>query len=445
MCNACGDEPPSAGDGRRRRKLWELDARLHCSIIGTCLSMGDLRRIFTRLRIDEMKDASDFQVHGNFVIWAAKPSAASRQMHKILDRRYGGAIRRFSAVENEEELSRLWNAYLDEGDVPGPYWALMTHPKAGEVLVMRAFGQVHMLSHLVGAANRAELCRLVSLEGERDALREEIVALKRRNAEQETDARRLVAQHAAEIRAFSEKLADRTWLEEQVRALIAHIESLESGEMYVTLQATLAAVSDRLAVAEEALDQQRAATATLASDNDALRQSEERSEQRNRLLLAECEAVERLLAEQMSPSVTDADAATARLHSLIDLCGRRIVYVGGRGCVVPHMRALVERFGGTFFHHDGGVEEQIGRLDGLLGRSDAVFCPVDCVSHEACTRAKRWCRHRSTAFVPLRSASLSSFARGLRQLAEGESDWRAEVLDPRHDDEPIQHKGCGLC
>ena len=133
-------------------------------------------------------------------------------------------------------------------------------------------------------------------------------------------------------------------------------------------------------------------------------------------LAAECEAMERMLREHLA-TASDDEASTRA----IDLCGRRIVYVGGRGCTIPHLRALVERFGGVFLHHDGGLAEQPGRLDGLLGRGDAVFCPIDCVSHDACLRAKRFCRQRATAFVPLRTDSLSSFIRGLRRLNEEEA------------------------
>ena len=81
------------------------------------------------------------------------------------------------------------------------------------------------------------------------------------------------------------------------------------------------------------------------------------------------------------------------------------------------MRSLVEHANGTFIHHDGGIEENGRRLVELLAMGDAVLCPVDCVSHGACRLAKRVCKQRAKAFVPLRSSSLSSFASGLREIA----------------------------
>jgi hypothetical protein len=49
---------------------------------------------------------------------------------------------------------------------PGRYWALLSHAAATETIVKKAFQDVHMLSHLVGAANRADIRRLRELEAE---------------------------------------------------------------------------------------------------------------------------------------------------------------------------------------------------------------------------------------------------------------------------------------
>ena len=42
---------------------------------------------------------------------------------------------------------------------------------------------------------------------------------------------------------------------------------------------------------------------------------------------------------------------------------------------------------------------------------------MDCVSHRACIRAKRFCKRTARTFVPLRSSGLSSFVSGLRQIS----------------------------
>jgi hypothetical protein len=64
----------------------------------------------------------------------------------------------------------LWADAVRRGEIPGAYWATLTHPAATQAIVREAFGEVHMLSHLVGAANRADIRRLCQLEAENAAL-----------------------------------------------------------------------------------------------------------------------------------------------------------------------------------------------------------------------------------------------------------------------------------
>lgn len=417
MCDACA-MAKAAPAGARRRKLWDLDTRLHCSVVGTCLTLGDLRRIERRLQIQSPKEVSEFAIHGNFVVWAGQGGSVARQMNKLLDRRYASAIRRFAAATGGEAIAALWEASLADGDIPGPYWALLTHPDAPEKLVMRTFGHVHMLSHMVGAANRADIRRLMALEEERDALAEAIAGLKQRLAERDRDTMRMLDQHAVEVRDLSGRLSRARAIEQRLEETEDRLRLLESGDAFQMVAADLDRSTHRLADAESELEESRSTIAALRRDNAGLAQAHQRIEEMIGAVAAECEAMERMVREHLAPTL-EAEAEQADPEAtVIDLCGRRIVYVGGRGCTIPHLRALVERCGGEFLHHDGGLAEQTSRLDGLLCRGDAVFCPVDCISHDACLRAKRFCRQRATAFVPLRTGSLSSFVQGLRRLSE---------------------------
>jgi hypothetical protein len=99
------------------------------------------------------------------------------------------------------------------------------------------------------------------------------------------------------------------------------------------------------------------------------------------------------------------------------LCGRAILYVGGRSNLVQHYRKLVEHKGGTFLYHDGGQQDNLRRLPDLLQQADDVCCPIDCVSHDATMRIKRECRRTQTEQHLIRSSGLSSFARVLSDLS----------------------------
>jgi hypothetical protein len=99
--------------------------------------------------------------------------------------------------------------------------------------------------------------------------------------------------------------------------------------------------------------------------------------------------------------------------------GLSLLYVGGRPNQVAHPRSLSESRGAELLHHDGGIEHHPDLLAGLTSRADIVLFPVDCVSHDAALMVKRL--QTNKRFIPLRSASASSFLAALRPLAKAAS------------------------
>jgi hypothetical protein len=77
---------------------------------------------------------------------------------------------------------------------------------------------------------------------------------------------------------------------------------------------------------------------------------------------------------------------------------------------------LIERCGGRFLHHDGGLEDNPALLPGLIGRADVSLFPVDCVSHDAMAVVKRVCRQAGKPYRPLRTSSLTALMSALAKL-----------------------------
>ncbi|WEZ82828.1 DUF2325 domain-containing protein [Rhizobium sp. 32-5/1] len=97
--------------------------------------------------------------------------------------------------------------------------------------------------------------------------------------------------------------------------------------------------------------------------------------------------------------------------------GRSFLYVGGRDCQVAHLRQIASSYGAELIHHDGGLREAVSRIDNVLPSVDCVFCPIDCISHDACLRVKTGCKKWGKAFVPLRNGSKSSLERAFQELS----------------------------
>ena len=168
------NEPPPLvlADAKGRRcRIWDIAPTLHCSIIGTCLSAAELRQFFIKLGDADARTASDHTLHSSGVRAAGKHDLVGKLLNKALDNRHEAAIRRFAKASTPAQVRALWLQAFEQGGIPGGYWALLTHPATDRPLVEEVFGQVHMLSHMVGSSNRIDITRLRTLErelGERD-------------------------------------------------------------------------------------------------------------------------------------------------------------------------------------------------------------------------------------------------------------------------------------
>ena len=405
MCVLHADPAPPAAP-RRRLRLWELTPGLHCAVLGTCMSFADLVKTGRKAGIVPEPDATEYEIHAWFVQHACEPGPLTRLLHKRLDRAWRAAIEAARAARDEAALAAYWSRAVARGDIPGPFWAVVTHPAATDDLRAEAYGDVHMLSHRMGSANRDASRRLRAAEAERDDLAGRLAVAARR-----------LDRHARENGALEDRLRSAEAGASALAGAEARLRGFESGEVYRRLRSERDAARAALDEARHARDAGARRNEALERALAALRRDKDATASRLGEAESECAALEAVLRAGIGGGAGVAEAETPA----IDLSGRRVAYVGGRDAAVRHFRALVERANGQFAHHDGGLEDGAQRLDRVLTQADLVLCPVDCVSHGACLRAKTFCKRTAKPFVPLRSASLSSLAAGLHRAVGGES------------------------
>jgi len=246
-----------------------------------------------------------------------------------------------------------------------------------------------------GASRRADLCRLHELELASAARRDRYEQLR-------DEHRALVKEHERIKAELESQHRELTRAERLLGEAEQRVAAVESGSLVREWEARALELERKLCEAELL----RAAAESSAADLQArLRDttlSEEQARRRAAELVAENQALEGELTRDARVALEEGALATAALG------GKRVLYLGGRVSLVPHYRRLVERYGGEFLHHDGGLEESLDGVTRALGTVDVVFCPVDCISHAACLLAKKACRNLAKRFVPLRSAGLSS-------------------------------------
>jgi hypothetical protein len=397
-CCAPATPKPAAPAPAKRLKLSELDPNVHCSIVGTCLTTTELRKLIPRYAPHlDRKHATDLQIHHSAVELSTDGGPVTKELNKALDTRHALTIKKFRAAHDERALRLLWQEALSSGDVPGAYWALMTHPAATFDVRTLAFGDVHMLSHLVGASNRADIRRLAGLE-------EDCERLKEQNARQQARLHEAGVQHAAAVAKMAQHVDD-------LKAQLGRTSQLSPQHVADDMARLRGALADRdqkLALhsarrhetERKLLAEQERNNAVQAS---ALRASEEAETARLEL---------RLLEQALMHAVGDEGAAA----TLPQLDGKRVLYVGGRPGSVATLGKLVAAAGGELLAHDGGVEDRRGLLSTMLPRAQLVVFPVDFISHNAMHVTKQTCARHGIDCHPLRSASIASFVELMQRL-----------------------------
>jgi hypothetical protein len=393
LADACctPSDAPVRPAALHRTRLSELDSHLHCSVIGTCMSTAELRKLVPRFAAVDRQKASDLEIHHEAVQLSIDGGAGCKALQKALDDRYDVAVRRFGAAKDPEALLDLWKDALKSGDVPPAYWAVMTHPYATIEVRQAAFGDVHMLSHLVGAANRADIRRLVALEEENAALRDKV-------ERQQGRLHDMANKHDAALRELNGRL-------DRAAALIER----QSAEQDVDLRNEVRGLRDTLAARDQQIALQTSRRE--AAEQRAIEELEAATSVRKRLedalallkvVQAESDAIERAM-------LSSVEQTAARRAALDQLSGKRIVYVGGRPGSNTALKSLVESFGGEFTVHDGGIEDRKGLLAPVVARADRVVFPVDCIDHDSMNTLKRVCERHGVPYYPLRTASVASF------------------------------------
>ena len=362
----------------RRLALWEIDGSLQCSILGTCLSDQDLLTTVRKHRLHVDRNAQSYEIHSYCVRAASEDCALARSLNKLLEHRFAGAIRLLGRAKTDQEVRLVWERFRDGGQIAAGYWAVMSHTHIPASFKTRVFGEVHMLSHLNGHGASQLANRLKQAEHRCADLESRL----RRSDTAKVEA--IAARDAARVHSSRQALTDQGEATTTVRC-----QASEPERALCRLQRKLAKCERALIVARARARQAEAQLSDLAAARPTA-----------------CNLTSRNTDTRLASDHRRRRAPTSH----------RVLYLGGRTAIVPHLRTAAATRVAAFFHHDGGIEDSLHRIEEMIAGCDAVVCPVDCVSHGACRMAKAICQRLNRRFLPIATASRSGFERALDQL-----------------------------
>ena len=401
---------------KKRKSIWEIPETQHCSIVGTCLTIGEARAIGRKiqLRVPNPEDL-DSTVHSVLVKESAYKNRVSILLNKALNKKYENSIRLFRACKSPDEILSFWRDSFDVGNIPGPYWAALSHPYLDHDVAVKIYSDLHMLSHLVGASNRADIARLTELEidlADAQAKNKKLIASNNQKLS------KFLIQLSKHVRRIAE--LERQNLNMKAR-LIGHqsdqsIEELNSefsngvlisGDDYgSTLRDGLYGKSKIIGRNLRLQDEIERVT----YEKTKLRLELEEKQTELEIMSLELQTVEATLKSLQG---TDGFVANE-----CNLGGKCVLYIGGRNGSVCRMCDIVDKLNGRLIHHDGGKEHSLAALPGAVSTADAVIFPTDRISHSSALEAKKLCKKMSKPYVPVRTSSLTSLIKGLVEVKE---------------------------
>ena len=377
----------------RRRRLWELGHACHCPLVGVGFPLGVLRKLVDKAlgRSGGKVLADDYEIHVGAVSECGARNRLSEALQKELERRYATALPRFRAARTGQQVAELWRAAVAGGDVAGAFWAGLTHPRCGPELEEQMCRDLHMVQHQAGACARADIGKFSATLAENAQLTRDLDKARQRAAallaEKSADAER----HTAQLMQLRAQAVGK---DSMIESLRAELEQLKASIPGLETRNRLAARLEQMEERERAL--------------------------RNRIAELKLEAAAKSAETAQAPTPAPAEPdkvvehvmkMTPRLNHQAVLC------VGGRSGNVATYRELIEREGAQFAHHDGGLEDNANRLEASLAAADLVICQTGCISHSAYWRVKDYCKRNGKRCVFIDNPSISSLARGLKEVA----------------------------
>lgn len=387
--------------GSRRRRIWDLPYQCHCPVIGVCLPLHTLRNLANKALGGKVM-TDDYEIHVGAVAECVHRNRLSELIQDELERRYEREIKAYRLAKTTKAVADMWAVAVHQGEAAGAFWAALTHPRCDEVLQEVLSRDMHMLQHQTGAMVRMDMVKFNALMNENAVLTRELGKVQERST-------RFLAEKNSEIARLNVQLmqlrAQGVAKDSRLAFLIEDFEFLKASIPDFDNSMRLQKRVDQMIVRQFELEEQ----------NSGLRQK----------LIDVTKSLDIVLKVESSNSfkVNAVELEEPNLSTVhFYFKQKNVLCVGGRSGNIANYRNLIERVGGKFAHHDGGLEDNHSILDASLASADLVICQTGCISHNAYWKVKDFCKRTGKRCVFVENPSASSLVRGLEKISNHDSN-----------------------
>ncbi|MFT5598150.1 MAG: hypothetical protein ACI823_001228 [Chitinophagales bacterium] len=370
----------------KKLAIWNVPSYQLCTLIGYCIDVSYIRKLRKRFPTitADIQGETDYELHAFCVNACLDKNLLSTHLNKYLKRSYQTSVSALRQHKTDEAVEAFWRS-IDLNDdhlIAGFCWALLTSQYASPTIKQKLYGEIHMLSHISGQGLRTEQKKLT-------------IENCRLLQEQPKQARALLRQQARyENQQEITKSLENKIIDLKQRLLVkdektSDLSDSQANELFKNYEKTIWSQHLQMVKLQEKLKLQE-------HQYDELKASQ-------------------LNNTKLEINTTNSGTKVIPFNS--DLCGKSILYVGGFSRHKDRFKQLIESINGQFLYHDGGMQQSNHLLNMMVKKADAVFCPIDCISHGAVGRIKSLTKTECKDCIFLRSPSLTSFKKEVMQYA----------------------------
>lgn len=383
------------------KHIWEIEYYLKCPVVGTCLSIGEQRKILKKAR-HTTTGLKPYQIHGAIMERLNSKNTISLKLDKYLRHKYRKDIPLLLDL-NEERFLNSWSIFFMTERMEALFFVAAIRKDLSDEFIMEIFGEIHILGH-------TNISRAVKHGQELNVHREANTKLVKQ-----------LNQTKERAREFKKKEKSLKVSLLESRALLQKLEANPSG-MRGEKERNAALESERLVLS----GQIREIKALLEKKAEQMRKLER---QKRRLEIDKFDL--QGTNEHLTVEISDLLAKIAQVEECTKcneqdcpktrLCDKRILIVGGITKMKHFYQRLIEKNGAIFEYHDGYMQNGNGNLEKRVRRCDLILCPVDCNSHAACMRVKKLGRKHKKPYKILRRSSLSAISNALLEIEQDQN------------------------
>jgi len=400
----------------RKRRIWELQHFTVCRILGLTYNGDVLKELYKDLKLGHEYNGcmGAYEMHQQLIQLCRTQNRHAKRLERLLEKRFAPykEVARLDSeaicriIEGDGKMDGNNNNNLKEVPLSALIWFAVRNGdgNSGKEIESRIANALHLREH--------QALRFYDELSRRSGGKPELVTKELHAA---LEAREKLQRRCERLEQKRDELiAEREKLRAEKRELVHELEELR--RMNEQLQA-------RMHEAEgEATDKELEETKRELS---ILRKELRRLSRENAELLKKSKAEQRNVEQDERTHTRDCSKCNANTNANAnknknnELRGLRVAYIGGVESMKLCYREIAESFGCLFCYHGGHCMRGKKEIEGIVEKSDVIFCPVDINSHNACRMVKEACKMRNKPCYFLRSSGLSALRKALSGFEPG--------------------------